>query len=76
VIGCLISLIIVVIVAVIVIYVLEQVIGAFLALPPPVWMLVRLPIGLLVLLYALNCLSASGVLQGFGGWGGPYGYRH
>jgi hypothetical protein len=63
--GCLISLIIVVIVALIVVYVLEQVVGAFLALPPPIWMLIRLLIGLLVLLYALGCLSESGVLAGF-----------
>jgi hypothetical protein len=72
VIGCLISLIIVVIVAVIVIYVLEQVVGAFLALPPPVWMLVRLLIGLLVLLYALGCLESSGLMHGFE----MYPYRH
>jgi hypothetical protein len=62
--GCLISLIVVVIVALIVVFVLEQVVGAFLSLPPPIWTLIRLLVGLLVLLYALGCLSQSGILGG------------
>ena len=63
-IGCLISLIIVAIIALIVIYVIEAVVGAFLALPPPILMLIRLLIGLLVLLYALGCLESNGVFSG------------
>ena len=74
-IGCLISLIIVVIVAVILLYVFEAIVGVFLALPPPVYMLIRLLIGLLVLLYALQCLGSMGLFPGFNGFG-PYPYRH
>lgn len=73
-IGCLIGLIILVIVCLIVVYVMEMVIGSFLALPPQIWMLIRLLVGLLVLLYALNCLASSGAFQSFGwsGYGAPY----
>jgi hypothetical protein len=67
-IECLISLIIVVIIAVIVIYALEAIVGVFLPLPPPVMMLIRLLVGLLVLLYALDCLFSSGILGGFHVW--------
>lgn len=59
-ISCLISLLIVVIIAVIVLYVVETAVGALLSLPPPIWMLIRLLVGLLVLLYALNCLGIVG----------------
>jgi hypothetical protein len=52
------------IVAVIVLWIAESAVSAITPLPPPVWMLVRLLVGLLVLLYALNCL---GILSG-----GPY----
>lgn len=58
--GCFISLIIVVIVAVIVIYVFEAIVAVFLPLPPPVGKLIRLLVGLLVLLYALQCLFGGG----------------
>lgn len=58
--GCLISLIIVVIVAVIVLYILEAVMSPFFTLPPPVYMLIRLLVGLLVLLYFLNCIGFIG----------------
>jgi hypothetical protein len=73
-ISCLIGLIIVVIVCLIVLYVLEMVIGSFLSLPSQIWMLIRLLVGLLVLLYALNCLAGSGAFQNFGwnGFNGPY----
>lgn len=64
-IACLIGLIIVVIVAVIVVYIIETAVGSLISLPPPVWVLVRLLIGLLVLLYALNCLGAAGVFTGW-----------
>jgi hypothetical protein len=60
-IGCLIPLIIWVIVAVIVLYSLEVALAFFLTLPPPVYMLLRLLIGLLVLLEFLAC---TGLLNG------------
>lgn len=56
-IPCLINLIILVIIAVIVLYVLEVALQPFLALPPPVYTLIRLLIGLLLLLWVLNCLG-------------------
>lgn len=59
--GCFISLIIVVIVAVIVVYVFEMIVGIFLPLPPPVGKLIRLLVGLLVLLYAVQCLFGGGM---------------
>lgn len=55
--SCLVYLIIWVIVALIVIYIIEAVVGQFLTLPPPIMMLIRLLIGLLVLIAALNCLG-------------------
>lgn len=60
-IGCFISLIIVVILAVIVVYAFEAIVGIFLPLPPPVGQLIRLLVGLLVLLYAIQCLFGGGV---------------
>jgi hypothetical protein len=63
-ISCLISLIVIVIVALIIIYALEAIVGTLLPLPPPIFMLIRLLVGLLVLLYALDCLLASGALRG------------
>ena len=60
--SCLIYLIIVVIVAIIILYVLEQVLAPFLSLPAPVYTLIRLLIGLLVLLYFLECIGWG---QGF-----------
>lgn len=59
-IECLISVVIVVIVAVIVLYILQFALNAVIALPPPVWQLVRLLVGLLVLLYALRCFGIFG----------------
>jgi hypothetical protein len=56
-IGCLISLLIVVILALIFVFAIEQIVGVFLQMPAQVWMLIRLLVGLLVLLYALNCLG-------------------
>ena len=63
---CLISLIIIAIVALIIVIILEQVIGAFFQLSSQVFMLIRLLVGLLVLLYALNCLLPF--LSGGGHW--------
>lgn len=54
--GCLIGILVVAIIAIIAIYILEAIVGAFLALPAPVPQLIRLLVGLIVLLYALNCL--------------------
>lgn len=56
-IGCLISLIVLVIIVVIVLYILETAVQAVFPMPPPIWMLIRLLAGLLVLLYALGCLG-------------------
>lgn len=58
-----------VIIAVIVLYVLETVLAPFFTLPPPVYMLIRLLIGLLVLLYFLSCI-------GFGNFAGAYPWHH
>lgn len=58
---CLIYLIIWVIVALIVLYVIEMVLKPFIALPPPIMMLIRLLIGLLVLLACLDCLGLTRV---------------
>ncbi|CAN5814026.1 hypothetical protein BH20PSE1_BH20PSE1_01030 [soil metagenome] len=55
--DCLVYLLIWVIVALIVIYIIEAVVGQFLTLPPPIMMLIRLLVGLLVLIAALNCLG-------------------
>lgn len=68
-IGCLISLIVMVIIAVIILYILEAVLAPFITLPPPVYMLIRLLIGLLVLLYFLQC-------AGLMGFSGAYPWHH
>jgi hypothetical protein len=60
---CLVGLIIAVIIALIILYVLETVLAPFITLPPPIMMLIRLLMGLLVLIYALQCI---GVLGGHG----------
>ena len=57
---CLVYLIVWVIIAVIVLYILESVLAPFIALPPPVYMLIRLLIGLLVLIAFLNCIGFLG----------------
>ena len=62
--GCLIYLIIMVIIAVIVLYVLEVALSPFVSLPPPVYMLIRLLVGLLVLLYFLQCIGWGAGLSG------------
>jgi hypothetical protein len=54
-------LIVYVIVAVIALYVLEVLLATFITLPPPVMVLIRLLIGLLVLIAFLNC---TGLLSG------------
>ena len=56
-INCLISLIIVVIIALVVLYVLEAVLAPFIALPAPIMNLIRLLVGLLVLLWFLQCVG-------------------
>jgi Na+-driven multidrug efflux pump len=72
-IGCLISLIIVAIIALIVLFILEYIIGMFIA-DQRIIMLVRLLVGLLILLYFLNCIMSSGF--SFSGFGSPhYGSR-
>jgi type III secretory pathway component EscU len=60
---CLVSLIVVVIIALIFVYIIETVLAPFITLPPPIMTLIRLLIGLLVLIYALQCL---GILGGHG----------
>ena len=57
---CLVGLIIAVIVALIVLWVIETVLAPFITLPPPILMLIRLLIGLLVLIYALQCIGVLG----------------
>ncbi len=69
---CLIYLIVWVIIAVIVLYVLESVLAPFITLPPPVYMLIRLLIGLLVLIAFLNC---TGLVGGMGHYGLDFGRR-
>lgn len=62
--SCLIGFLIVTLVAVIVLWVLETAINSVAALPPQVWLLVRVIVALIVLLYGLQCL---GLLGGSGG---------
>lgn len=57
---CLIYLIIWVIIAVIILWIGEMLITQFIALPPPVFMLIRVLVGLLVLLAFLNCVGLLG----------------
>ena len=45
------------IVAVVVLYVAEMAVNALVPLPPPVWVLIRLAVGLVILLQALQCLG-------------------
>lgn len=54
---CLVVLIVWVIVALIVLYVIETVLRPFIALPPQILMLIRLLVGLLVLIAALDCIG-------------------
>ena len=68
--GCLVTLIVWVIVAVIILYVLEQVLAPFFPLPPPVYMLIRLLIGLLILIEFLGCIGFLG-----GGNNFQFGFR-
>lgn len=59
-IECLIYVLVVALGAVLVVYIAEvAVTAAGLTLPPPVWMLVRLIAGLIVLLYAWRCLAPA-----------------
>lgn len=55
--NCLIYLIIYVIIALIVLYIIETLLAQFLTLPPPVIMLIRLLVGLLILIAALDCIG-------------------
>jgi hypothetical protein len=57
---CLVGLIFAVIVALIVLFVIEKALAPFIALPPPIMMLIRLLVGLLILIYALQCLGIIG----------------
>lgn len=57
---CLVYLIVWVIVALIVVYVIELIVGQFLTLPPPIGLLIRALVGLLVLIAALECLGFLG----------------
>jgi hypothetical protein len=54
---CLVYLIVWIIVALIVIWIIEQLVGMFLQLPPNILVLIRLLVGLLVLIAALDCLG-------------------
>lgn len=57
-IECLIALVIWVIVAIIILYIVETLVGLITpGVPPQVWMLLRLLVGLIVLLNALECLG-------------------
>jgi hypothetical protein len=69
---CLVMLIVWVIIAVIVLYILESVLAPFIALPAPVYMLIRLLIGLLVLIAFLNCCGFLGG-SGHGSFGLDFG---
>jgi hypothetical protein len=62
--SCLIYLVILVILCVIVLYVLEVALAPFISLPSPVYMLIRLLVGLLVLLYFLECIGWGQGLSG------------
>ena len=58
---CFIWLIIYVIISIIVLYIVEVILQQFPILPPPVFVLIRLLVGLLIVLWLLSCL---GVLVG------------
>ena len=59
--DCFIWLIIYVIISIIVLYIVEVILQQFPILPPPVFVLIRLLVGLLIVLWLLSCL---GVLVG------------
>ena len=70
-ISCLISTIVLVIVALIVLWILEIILGALgVAVPPNIMNLIRLLVGLLILLSALQCLGFSGGPRAIW-WRGP-----
>jgi hypothetical protein len=54
---CLVMLIVWVIVALIVIFVIETLVAQFFPIPPQILMLIRLLVGLLVLIAALDCIG-------------------
>ena len=56
-ISCLIGLVVMVIIALIVLAIIETAVQPLLTLPPQVWTLIRLLVGLIILLYALGCLG-------------------
>lgn len=60
-IGCLISLIVAAIVLLIVVLIIEAVLGQFFPPYGQIAWLIRLLFGLLLLLYALNCLLGMGI---------------
>lgn len=65
--NCLVQLLIFAIVGLIFLYILEIVLAQFLPIPPPIKMLIRLLIGLLILIAALNCFGFLGT--------GPFFFR-
>lgn len=71
-ITCLIYLLIWVIVAVIVLYIIEVALGAVIALPSPVYILIRCLVALLILLWVLSCV---GLLPGAPFGGAPHDLR-
>lgn len=68
-IGCLISIIIAIMAAAIFLVILELALGYFFPFPPQVVMLIRLLVGLLVLLWIIQCFF------GMGGWPVHWGPR-
>ena len=56
-IECLIGLIIIAIVLTIVFYIVQVAFSSLLILPPQVWVLIKLLVGLLVLLWFLGCIG-------------------
>lgn len=58
---CLVYLLVWVIVALIVLYVIETIVKMFFPLPPNIIMLIRLLVGLLVLIAALDCLGFTNI---------------
>jgi len=60
-----------VIIAVIVIYIIETALAAVFPMPPPIYALIRLLVGLLILLWLLGCL---GIFPGVGGH--SYNFRY
>ena len=70
-IECLIGLIIIAIVLTIVFYIVQVAFSSLLILPPQVWVLIKLLVGLLVLLWFLGCI---GIFPGVGGHN--YNFRY